>query len=77
METLVDGNHVYITQEHAAIVSTKQTSTAVVCCLVDIFYTKTEQSLMNLMGANNRRRMHPIILSSILSKDFFLSLSFC
>eukprot|EP00111_Clytia_hemisphaerica_P009328 TCONS_00027383-protein len=67
METLVEGLSVYITQEHAAILDSKTTSTACVCFLTDVFYTKQEQYHINLRGANGRRPMHPKILSGILT----------
>ena len=64
MEQLWRG--VYVSQEQLLVVSGKTSGTAAALFLLDCFYTKDEELNMNLSGANDKKQVHPSVLSAIL-----------
>eukprot|EP00111_Clytia_hemisphaerica_P016540 TCONS_00049017-protein len=68
MEELVPGMNVYVSQEQLKIVQTKKTGTSAISFLLDTFYLKETQLLMNVTGANDKKRIDPPILSAMMTK---------
>jgi len=67
MEELVPGMNVYVSQEQLKIVQTKKTGTSAISFLLDTFYLKETQLLMNVTGANDKKRIDPPILSAMMT----------